>query len=174
MGTAEGDGPVRRWSSVTGVAVVLGLLTVALIGQLTARRGTPEVHPSVVASGSTPTPTPAASATPTDSAAPTDVAARLTAEAFMRDLWQRAYEHAWSATCDSGQDQFTNGAGLQKALGLVDRSVAGFTITGVKPAGFNGDARKVVTVQVTYAPEGTGSLHLSITQEHGEPKVCGF
>lgn len=172
MGTAQRDGPGHRWSSVTGVAVVLGLLTLALIGQLAARRDTPEVHPSTAGSRSTPSPTP--SATPTDSAAPTDAQARLSADAFMRDLWQRAYEHAWSATCDAGQDQFTNGAGLQKALGLVDKSVAGFTITKVKPAAFNGDARKVVTVQVTYAPEGTGSLHLSITQEHGEPKVCGF
>jgi hypothetical protein len=174
MGTAERDGPGRRWSSVAGVAVVLGLLTVALIGQLTARQDTPEVHPSSAASGSTPTSTPTPSPTPTDSAPPTDAQARLSAEAFMRDLWQRAYDHAWAGTCDSGQDQFTNGAGLRKALGLVDRSVAGFTITQVKPAAFNRDARKVVTVHVTYAPEGTGSLHLSITQEHGAPKVCGF
>jgi len=177
MGSAgEGDaaaaakgGPGHRWGSITGVAVVFALLIVAIVGQLTKPDRPPpsDPTPSVVAAQSTPTPSP-------DAEPPTDAAARQSADRFMRDLWQRAYEHAWSELCGSGQKEFPNGAALRKALGLEDRTVAGYTITGVEPATFNGDARKVVAVQVTYAPEGTGSLKLSVTQENGEPALCGF
>jgi hypothetical protein len=167
-GPARG-GRAHRWGTLTGIAAVIALLVVAVVGQLTKpdQPRPPDPTTSVVAAQSTPSPSP-------DAEPPTDAAARQSAEQFMRDLSQRAYEHAWSELCGSGQEEFPNGAALRKALGLENRSVAGYTITGVRPATFNGDARKVVAVQVTYAPEGTGSLNLSVTQEHGQPALCGF
>jgi hypothetical protein len=173
MGSAEEGGrsrrgPGHRWGSITGFAAVLALLIVAVVGQLTKPDAPPtDPTPSTVAAQSTPTPTP-------DAEAPTDAAARDSAEQFMQDLWQQAYEHAWSELCGSGQKEFPNGAALRKALGLDERSVAGYTIMDVQPASFNGDARKVVSVQVTYAPEGAGRLNLSVTQENGQPALCGF
>jgi hypothetical protein len=44
----------------------------------------------------------------------------------------------------------------------------------VEPKVFNGDPRKEVRVTVTYKPTGNDTLTLSITQEHGEAKICGF
>jgi hypothetical protein len=170
MGSAERHRPVQRWGTLGGVAVVVALLIVALISQWTERDRNRPPGPSAVASASTPVP----SATPTDAAPPTDANARTSADAFMQDLWHGSYEHAWSILCGNGQDKYENGAALQKALGLRDRSIAGYTITEVQPASFNSDQRKLVKVQVTYAPEGTGSLNLSVTQEEGEAKICGF
>jgi hypothetical protein len=170
MGPGERGGARHRWGTVTGVALVVALLVVAIVSQLSDRGQRPAAPPTEVASSSSPTPSP----TPTDAAAPTDAEARRTAEAFMRDLWQQKYEHAWSMVCGNGQQKYANGAALQKALGLVDRSIAGYTITKIRPASFNGDARKVVAVDVTYAPEGSGTLNLSVTQDQGEPTICGW
>jgi hypothetical protein len=119
--------------------------------------------------------TPSATATgPSDSQAPSDPAAQRAADEFMSDLQDQMYNLAWVELCDAGKKRFADGTALQKELGLDRKQIGDYRITKVVPKVFNGDPRKEVSVTVTYKPTGNDTLTLSITQEHGGAKICGF
>jgi hypothetical protein len=92
----------------------------------------------------------------------------------MSDLQDELYYLAWVGLCDAGKKRFADGPALQKELGLDRKQISAYRITKVEPKVFNGDPRKEVSVTVAYKPTGNDTLTLSVTQEHSEPKICGF
>jgi hypothetical protein len=167
---------------------LLVALSVLLVGALVAGTVyfvTRKDDPAPTAGTASPTPTvtlsPSATVTETpespsggDSQAPSDPAAQGAADEFMSDLQDQMYSLAWVELCDAGKKKFADGTALQKELGLDRKQIGDYRITKVEPKVFNGDPRKEVSVTVTYKPTENGKLTLSITQEHGQAKICGF
>jgi hypothetical protein len=158
-------------------ALVAGIVFFTTRGDNTTNTAnTPSATVTVSPSSSSPSESDSPTSTPSasDSEAPSDSDARTAAEEFMTDLKDKQFSLARVQLCEAGQTRFSTGAALQKELGLDTKSVASFTITKVEPKVFNSDPRKDVTVKVTYTPTGSQTLTLSVTQEHEQPKICGF